>query len=124
MEEIILTIQEVYEKINGDYEDVLTRLPREELVKKFAVKFLDDPSFDQLVKALEEDNQEEAFRAAHTLKGVCLNLGFKVLYESTYNITEALRPGNPKLGKEELHNLFKELDKDYNIVINGIKELD
>ena len=74
MEEIILTIQEVYEKINGDYEDVLTRLPREELVKKFAVKFLDHPSFDQLVKALEEDNQEEAFRAAHTLKGVCMNL--------------------------------------------------
>ena len=44
--------------------------------------------------------------------------------KSTYNITEALRPGNPKLGKEELHNLFKKLDKDYNIVINGIKELD
>lgn len=124
MEEIILTIQEVYKKINGDYEDVLTRLPREELVKKFAVKFLDDPSFDQLVKALEEDNQEEAFRAAHTLKGVCMNLGFKILYKSTYNITEALRPGNPNISKDELHNLFKQLDKDYNIVINGIKELD
>ena len=124
MEEIILTIQEVYEKINGDYEDVLTRLPREELVKKFAVKFLDDPSFDQLVKSLEEDNQEEAFRAAHTLKGVCMNLGFKILYKSTYNITEALRPGNPNISKDELHNLFKQLDKDYNIVINGIKELD
>lgn len=119
-----MTIQEVYEKINGDYEDVLTRLPREELVKKFAVKFLDDPSFDQLVKALEEDNQEEAFRAAHTLKGVCMNLGFKILYKSTYNITEALRLGYPKISKEELHNLFKKLDKDYNIVINGIKELD
>ena len=72
----------------------------------------------------DADTINEIFRAAHTLKGVCLNLGFKVLYESTYNITEALRPGNPKLGKEELHNLFKELDKDYNIVINGIKLLD
>lgn len=119
-----MTIKEVYEKINGDFDDVLTRLPREELVKKFAIKFLDDPSFKQLSKALDEDNLEEAFRAAHTLKGVCMNLGFKVLYESTYEITEALRPGNPKLSKEELHNLFKELDKDYNIVINGIKELD
>ena len=53
-----------------------------------------------------------------------MNLGFKILYKSTYNITEALRPGNPKISKEELHNLFKKLDKDYNIVINGIKELD
>ena len=49
-----------------------------------------------------------------------MNLGFKILYKSTYNITEALRPGNPKISKEELHNLFKKLDKDYNIVINGV----
>lgn len=124
MEVVDLNIQEVYKKIDGDYDDVLTRLPREELVKKFAIKFLDDPSFSDLSKALDEGNLENAFRAAHTLKGVCMNLGFKVLYESSYNITEALRPGSEIPGEEELHNLFKKLDKDYNIVINGIKELD
>lgn len=119
-----MTIEEVYEKINGDYEDVLNRLPKPELVKKFALKFLDDSSFNDLTKALAEDNMENAFRAVHTLKGVCLNLGFKGLYESSQVITEALRPQNETVSKEEVMSLYEKLEKDYLVVINGIKELD
>ena len=36
---------------------------------------------------------DEAFRAAHTIKGVCQNLGFTLLYRSSAALCEALRSG-------------------------------
>lgn len=42
---------------------------------------------------------ETAFRAAHTLKGICANLGFKSLFEVSYDITEALRAGDMEQAK-------------------------
>ena len=118
-----MDIKQVYEEINGDYEGVLSRLPKPELVQNFAIKFLDDTSVDSLSKALEEDNMEEAFRAAHTLKGICLNLGFTGLFESAEVMTEALRPGNEHPSKEEVIVLFKRVEKDYLKVISSINKL-
>ena len=45
---------------------------------------------------------KEAFRAAHTLKGVCQNLGFTNLYQPTYDLTEVLRTGTLEGTKELL----------------------
>ncbi len=42
---------------------------------------------------------EDAFRAAHTLKGVCLNLGFSDLYHTSYDITESFVPERLKVQK-------------------------
>ena len=71
-----MTVQECYESMGSDFEGVLGRMGSEAMVKRFALKFLDDPSYGNLVKAVEEQNAEEAFRAAHTLKGICLNTDF------------------------------------------------
>ena len=38
-------------------------------------------------------NYEDAFRSAHTLKGVCQNLSFDRLYEVSHELTELLRDG-------------------------------
>ena len=67
--------------MGSDYEGVLGRLGSEAIVKRFALKFLQDPSFAQLKESLAKNDGEEAFRAAHTLKGVCLNLGFEELFQ-------------------------------------------
>ena len=40
-----MTIQECYEAIGGNYEEVLGRLQREALIRKFTLKFLEDPSY-------------------------------------------------------------------------------
>ena len=74
-EEKNMTVKECYEQMGADYEGVLGRLRSEVLIKKFAKKFLDDGSFRSLKDNLAQKNGEEAFRAAHTLKGVCQNLG-------------------------------------------------
>ena len=86
-----MTVKECYEQMGADYEGVLGRLRSEALIKKFAKKFLDDGSFQSLKDNLAAGNGEEAFRAAHTLKGVCQNLGFDNLYTVSFEITEKLR---------------------------------
>ena len=76
-----MTLKECYTAIEGDYNDVMSRLMTEKLVSKFVVKFLNDESYNQLVDFMKSENIEEAFRAAHTLKGVSQNLSFTKLYE-------------------------------------------
>ena len=72
-----MTLEQVYAAIDGDYKGVMDRLPSADFVRRFALKFLQDDSFPNLKKALEEKDAPTAFRAAHTLKGVCQNLGFR-----------------------------------------------
>ena len=62
-----MELKEVYEKIGGDYDDVVRRLMGEKLVRKFLLKFLDDKSYADLERTLSEGDYKEAFRAAHTL---------------------------------------------------------
>ena len=47
-----MSLKECYEKMGADYEDVLSRLRSEGLVRKFAVKFLDDDSYAALKVAM------------------------------------------------------------------------
>ena len=49
---------------------------------------------------IETQDAELAFRGAHTLKGVCMNLGFQTLYEVSRELTEILR-GRELVGYEE-----------------------
>lgn len=112
-----MTVRECYEQMNSDYEGVLERLGSEAMVKKFALRFLDDASFNNLTDALKENNAEEAFRAVHTLKGICLNLGFDRLYEASSALTEKLRNGDID-NTEDLYNKLKE---QYDVTVNAIK---
>ena len=86
-----MTIQECYKEMGGDFEGVQKRFGGAAMVKKFAIKFLSDSSFQDLEDGLKEKDAEKAFCAAHTLKGICLNLGFDAFYEVSAALTEKLR---------------------------------
>ena len=58
---------------------------------------------------MEAKNYDEAFRGAHTLKGVCQNLAFTKLYQSSHEMTEALR--NKETGRAE--ELLARVELDY-----------
>ena len=88
-----MTLQECYAAMGGDYAGVTSRLPTERMVQKFVLKFLNDGSYDLLLRSMAEENWQEAFRAAHTIKGVCQNLDFTRLYRSSSQLSEALRNG-------------------------------
>ena len=70
-----MTLQEFYTRIGGNYDDTLRRIPSEALVRKFVLKYPNDPSFGQLKDALTAQDWETAFRASHTLKGVAQRFG-------------------------------------------------
>ena len=90
------------------------RLHSEALIRRFALKFLEDQSYIQLKQALENKNYEDAFRGAHTLKGVCQNLSFDHLYEVSNELTELLRdrtgeqPGIPEAMENTVREMMSE----------------
>lgn len=87
-----MDLRTCYEQLGGSYDDVLSRIPSERLVDKFLRKFLTDGSFAGLCSAMAAGSRSEAFLMAHTLKGVCANLGFTRLFQSAAALTELLRP--------------------------------
>ena len=114
-----MTLQECYAAMGGNYEDVIGRLRSERLVQKFVLKFVDDGSYDLLCRSLEEKNYEEAFRAAHTIKGVCQNLGFTRLGDSSSALTESLRSG----WTPEADRLLEQTKADYQNTVTPLQSL-
>lgn len=114
-----MNLKECYIALEGDFDDVLGRLRSEKLVQKFVLKFLNDGSYDLLCRSLESEDYQEAFRASHTIKGVCQNLSFTKLYASSHKLTEALRSG----WSEEAGALVEEVKKDYQQTVGAIRDL-
>ncbi len=112
-----MTVRECYEQMGADFDNVLGRLGSEQMVQRFALKFLNDTSYQTLEETLKEKNVEQAFRAAHTLKGVCLNLGFDNLFTVSSELTEKLRAGELD-GTEEL---FEKVKEQYEITVKAIR---
>ena len=115
-----MTVKECYEKVESDYEAVLKRLGSEDMLKRFSIKFLDDPSFGQLETALADKDAETAFRAAHTLKGICLNLGFDNLFAPSQELTEKLRGATTIEGTDEL---FAAVEKEYDRTCEALRKI-
>ena len=112
-----MTLQECYAALGGDYADVATRMPRESMIQKFVLRFLSDGSYDLLCRSLEAGNYEDAFRAAHSIKGVCQNLSFTRLFTSASQLCEALRPGGPPQSPD----LFTQVKTDYEATLSAIR---
>ena len=114
-----MTIRECYEKTGSDYENILKRFGSEAMIQRFALKFLKDGSFSDLKDALEAKDGERAFRAAHTLKGICLNLGLDRLYKVSACLTEKLR-GREFNGYEEA---YEEVQQEYQNTVDAIRTM-
>ncbi len=113
-----MTLKECYAALGGDYDEVMGRLRSERLVQKFVLKFLNDGSYQLLLDSLAAGDREEAFRAAHTIKGVCANLAFNDLLASSEQLTEALRDGKPAQPGEEA--LLARVKADYDCAYQAI----
>lgn len=114
-----MTIEQCYQQLHGDYAQALQRLPSAALVERFAGKFLNDDSYPNLQSAMRDADAEAAFRAAHTLKGVCANLGFEQLRGSASDLTELLR------GAAEIpaaaSGVMERVTQDYEMTVGAIR---
>ena len=72
-----------------------------------------------LLDAMAAHRDEEAFRAAHTLKGFCLTLGLDDLASSAGELTEALRHGRTP----EADGLLRKVTADYERTVRAIAQL-
>lgn len=90
----ILTQQQkaVLEAAGFKVEEAMKRfMNSEQLWIKFLKKFKADPSYGELVKAMEEKDAVKAFEAAHTLKGITGNLALSRFNDLVSEQTEYLR---------------------------------
>ena len=114
-----MNLKDCYIKFGGDFDEVLGRLRREQTIQKFVYKFLDDKSFLLFEASMRNKDYAEALRAVHTLKGICQNLSFTRLFESSSLVTNALK-------EDDWNNaldMMPQLSKDYHEIINAIEEL-
>ena len=116
-----MNIQECYAAMGGDYNDVVNRLRTDERIAKFLVRILDDKNMEMLCNSIAERNLPEAFRAAHTMKGICMNLSLTKLNTSVSDMTEALR-GRTEYG-EDIEPLLEKVKDDYELTMSSIREL-
>ncbi len=91
-----MTLQELYQSINGNYEQALRVLRVEKLMDKHIRKLTKNGVVDALLAAGEGMDPTALFETAHAAKGVCSNLGLTELAAAASEISEEFRPGNPR----------------------------
>ncbi len=81
----------------ADTDEALARcMNNEDFYLMLVRKSLDDTNYEKLKEMIAAKNFEEAFSAAHALKGVVTNLSLTPLAEPVIEITEGLRAGEDK----------------------------
>lgn len=116
-----MTLKACYDAIGSDYEAALGRMGgSEKMLLKFAKKFPTDKTMQQLTDAFESEDWTTAFRMAHTLKGLCLNLGLDKLQKSASELTEALRDHVADNAAE----LLERVREDHKMTFDALSALD
>lgn len=118
-----MTLRECYESLEADFDKAVARMcNKEAMLAKFALKFVNDPTYSELVSSYESGDLKTAFRMAHTLKGLCLNLGLDKLQSSSSELTEALRDQeNPAPNAAEL---FETVKRDYEATATALRSVE
>lgn len=80
--------------------------------------FLDDPTTDQLNVAVEVGSWDEAFTAAHALKGVAGNLGFVPLMHSAGQLIVLIRGGRML----DIPPALEQVNSSYRDIIDAIHQ--
>lgn len=112
-----MTLKECYDRMNGSYEEAKGRLMTDSMIERFVMKFLDDPTMDNLRKAIAQGDVAVSFREAHTLKGVAANLAFTGLQKAASDLTEQLRPQQSPADAE----LMAGVEKAHGMVVDAIR---
>ena len=115
-----MTLEECYAAMGGDYADAIGRLRSERMIQKFVLKFPADESYDLLCRSWESKDYQEAFRAAHTIKGICQNLSITRLGDSAARLTDALRGG----WTPGADALIEEVRRDYQNTVSAIRDFE
>jgi len=113
------SIKDNFEKAGFDVVGTIRRFAgNEALYEKHIFKFIDDKIYGNLAKAVSESNRDDAFREAHTLKGISGNLGLNPLFNPVSALVGALREENTQA---DIGALFADVEAGYESVIAVLK---
>jgi HPt (histidine-containing phosphotransfer) domain-containing protein len=116
-----MEISAFYREIGVDVKDVVSRMGlTEKHLKKYLRKFMDNKEYDKLTRAVEENDAYNMEWAAHTLKGVCANLGLNNLLADFQEIVNCVRSEQT----DRIPDLYRQSAEDYNRVMSMLKEVD
>lgn len=116
-----MDIKDVYTELGEKTELVFARFGgNASLLERFVRKFVDDPTYGELMKSLEDKDYPEIERGAHTLKGVAANLGFNELSKTAAAVVGAVR--EDKIDK--IPELSEAMSAEYENVMKCIAGLD
>ena len=99
----MISMREAYEKIGANYDDACARLMGDEMLARFALKFLDDESMDKLEAAMAAGDGRRGVLGRHRQTKT---VGFDNRCEPAVVVTEALRGADAVDGaREGMHAL-------------------
>lgn len=114
------SFKEKFVAAGNDYKSLSERASGDkELIMQLMQMFLADESFSQMSAYMDDCETENAFRAAHSLKGSCGMLGLIPLFEEMKKITDELRHGE----LEEARELFPRTKAEYEAAVELIRQL-
>ncbi|MBR0227798.1 MAG: Hpt domain-containing protein [Clostridia bacterium] len=118
-----MTIQELYAKIGGNYEQAQKIMKMDKLIDRYVRKLAASGTYEKLAEAGKTLDAGPLFEAAHAMKGVCANLGLDTLSRAAGEITEEFRPGSPrKMTDAEVREKLAVLAEMYQRTVKGIEE--
>ena len=118
-----MTIQELYAKIGGDYDQAVRVMKKDKLIDKYVRKLTASNVGEMLAQAGETMDGTKLFESAHAMKGVCSNLGLVALANAADEITEEFRPGNArKLSDEQVKQKLQAIIQRYEDTTRCIRE--
>ena len=115
-----MELNNFFEEVGGSYNEVISRLGKDERIVKYLIRFVESDPMSDFDRALGENNIEDAFRALHSIKGMCLNLGLGALGKSSSELCEEYRHGAPE---GDVSELTARTRADYATAIAAIKKL-
>ena len=115
-----MTVREAYEKLGGNYEEMSRRVD-EKMLQRLVGMLLRDTNYAALCTALEQRDYESAFRGAHTLKGVALNMGLTPLAEKASALTETLRGRKDNIDIGPAFAEFKQAYRDMQAIFSQLR---
>ena len=118
-----MTLQELYQNIDGNYDQAIRDLRMEKLMDKHIRKLTKNGVVDKLIEAGKEKDPVQLFECAHAVKGVCSNLGLTRLADAASEIAEEYRAGNSrKLSDEEINEKLQEIESVYKKTVEAIHQ--
>ena len=117
-----MTVQELYARIGGNYDQAVRVMRMDKLIERYISKLPNSGAYEALIEAGESMDGTKLFESAHALKGVCANLGLDNIAAAAGEVTEEFRPGAArKLTDDEIKAKIAKITSLYQRTLEGIR---